>query len=131
MNIGLFNKDYIVRRFGKVNVVNGYVVADYTDIKVSMHVHPLDYNSVMMTPAGERKTKRLEAESNDKLYTSDHDKGIQGDWLYYDGWWYECIKDADYNATILSHHNYQFVSVPSDAGGRITEPPHLELLNEA
>jgi hypothetical protein len=125
MNIGLFNEDYTVRRFGReARNIRGKIVYDYTDITVSMHVHPLNYSQVWALPAGERRTNRIAAECSEKLYTSDQDKGIKADLLWYDGQWYECVSEAVHKDTILAHGNYQFVVVPTDAGGTTdTKPP--------
>jgi hypothetical protein len=125
MNIGLFNEDYIVRRFGRESHnVKGYIAYDYTDITVSMHVHPLNYSEVWALAPGERRVKRLAAECSEKLYTSDHNKGIKGDLLWFEGQWYECVSEAVHKDTLLSHGNYQFVIVPTDAHGtNDTKPP--------
>jgi hypothetical protein len=127
MNITLFNRDYTVRRFGESHEVNGYITAAYTDLKVSMHVHPLGYNAVQALPEGERKVKRLEAHSAERLVTAEQGGGTKADLLYYQGDWYECVSEAEYDHTLLSHYNYQFVILAKDAAGTIdTEPPDIE-----
>lgn len=124
MNITLFNKKYLVRRFGEPREVRGYMTNPYQDFLVSMHVHPLGTDAVQALPEGERNIRRLEAHSSEKLMASDQDAGIKGDLLYYHGDWYECISAVDWDHTLLSHLNYQFVIVPKDAAGTIdTEKP--------
>jgi hypothetical protein len=117
MNITLFNREYTIRRFGEAKQVRGYITAGYTDIKVKMHVHPLGYNAVQALPEGERLVQRLEAQTSEALVVADHDSGVKGDLLWYRGRWYECTSFADYDHTLLSHGNYQFVVVPTDSSG--------------
>jgi hypothetical protein len=124
MNISLFNRPYRVRRFTGQNEVKGYVTYTYTDLTISMHVHPSGNDSVQSLPEGERVIRRLEAHCPDELVTTDQDSGTKGDLLYYNGRWYECTSSSNWDHTLLSHNNYQFVVVPKDSAGTtdISEP---------
>lgn len=119
MNIALFNKEYRIRRFSEQRIVKGYVTASHRDFTVRLHVHPSGNDTIQSTPEGERKIKRLEAHGTVILQAADQEKGQKGDLLFYHGAWYECVSAVEYEHTILSHWNYAFVIVPSDAAGSI------------
>ena len=124
MNIRLFNKTYWVRRFGEQKVVKGYVTSGYSDFQASLHIHPLSTDQQQALPEGERTIKRLEGHGEIKLLVANQDLNRKADLLYYHGDWYECVSSQVWDHTILSHLNYQFVLVPSDAAGSIDlEPP--------
>ena len=119
MNIEIFNKDYTVRRFGEPKEVRGYMTTTHEDMTVSMNVHPLGTDALQALPEGERKIKRLEGHSSQKLIIADANSGVKGDLLLYHGEWYECVSAVEWDHTLLSHLNYQFVIVPKDAAGTI------------
>lgn len=124
MNIRLFNKNYWIRRFGVQREVKGYLTSGYEDFVASLNVHPLGTDAIQALPEGERKLKRLEAHGEVALLVGDEKESRKGDLLYYHGDWYECVNSQMWDHTILSHYNYQFVLVPTDAGGSIDlEPP--------
>lgn len=117
MNICIFNKKYIVRRFDEQEIYEGYVTAGHKDIQVSLNVHPLSSDQMLALPEGERRVKRLEGHGTDVLVVADQSKNQKGDLLYYHGEWYECVSAQEFDHTLLSHWNYQFVLVPTDAAG--------------
>lgn len=118
MNIKLFNRDYLIRRFSEQHEVKGYLVSDYRDFYVSLHVHPSGGEQPQANPEGIRKVKRLEAHGSDeKLLAANPATNQKGDFLYFDGDWYECISAQEWDHTILSHVNYTFVLIPPDAAG--------------
>ena len=119
MNIRLFNKPYIIRRFGEQSEVKGYLTADHEDFLVSMDVSPSGTDVNQALPEGERRIKRLQGFSETPLRVSNQDEGIQGDLLYYHGDWYECVSAQEWDHTILCHWNYSFTLVPYDAAGTI------------
>ncbi len=90
---------------------------NYEDFAASLHVHPMGNNALQALPEGARNTKHLEGHGSAVLIASDQDKGVKGDYLFYDGAWYECTSAVSYKDTILSHYNYQFVLIPKDAAG--------------
>ena len=122
-NITLFNKKYIVRHFGEQKNVKGYLTSPFTDFVASLNVHPLSTDQMLALPEGERRVKRLEGHGTDVLVTANQALNQQGDLLYYKGEWYECTTAQEYDHTILSHLNYQFVLVPKDAAGSIDLAP--------
>lgn len=117
MNIRLFNKNYWIRRFGVQREVKGYLASGREDFVASLNVHPLGTDAIQALPEGERKLKRLEGHGEVALLVGDEEAGRKGDLLYYHGNWYECVSSQVWDHTILSHYNYQFVLVPTDAGG--------------
>lgn len=124
MNITLFNKLYWIRRFGEQKNIKGYLVSEHQDFGASLNVHPLSTDQMQALPEGQRKLKRLEAHGVAGLVVADEELNRKGDLLYYHGDWYECVSSQVWDHTILSHLNYQFVLVPSDASGSIDlEPP--------
>lgn len=126
-NIRIFNKNYVVRRFCEQKNINGYLTASYEDFVASMNVHPLSTDAMQALPEGERKVKRLEGHSSVALVTADEKSNRQGDLLYYHGDWYECVSAQMWDHTLLSHLNYQFILVPTDASGTPdTAPPSIE-----
>ena len=131
MNISLFNKEYTVRRFEVPQIVKGYVSTQHHDFKASLHIHPVSEDTINALPEGERLIKRLEGHGSVPLLSADHSKDIKGDLLYYKGNWYECESSVEYDHTILSHWNYKFVILPSDASNTLdTSPPEEEDENE-
>lgn len=119
MNISIFNRKYLIRRFSPQHIVKGYVTAPHEDFEVSLHVHPPGKDTIYALPEGERKVKRLEAHGTVALQSSNQELGIKGDLLYYYGNWYECVSAVLYDHTILSHWNYEFVLLPDDGAGTI------------
>lgn len=124
MNVGIFNKLYWVRRFGPQKNVKGYLVSSHEDFVARLNVHPLSNDTMQALPEGQRKVKRLEGHGVAELRVADEKLSQKGDLLFYNGDWYECVSSQLWDHTILSHINYQFVLVPSDASGSVDlEPP--------
>ena len=127
MNITLFNKKYWVRRFGEQRNVRGYLTTGHEDFIASLNVHPAS-ESRQALPEGERRQIRLEGHGTDRLIASNEETGVKGDLLYYHGNWYECVSAQEWDHTLLSHINYQFVLVPPDGSQSIDldEPPETD-----
>ncbi len=128
MNIRIFNKNYVVRRFGEQKNFNGYLTSEYEDFVASLNVHPLSADQMQALPEGQRKVKRLEAHGEVKLVVADEKLNRKGDMLYYHRDWYECVSSQIWEHTILSHLNYQFVLVPEDVSQSPDMfPPEIEI----
>lgn len=123
MNIRVFNKPYWIRRFSEQKNIRGYLVSDYKDFQTDLNVHPLSTDQMQAIPEGQRKIKRLEAQGEAILVVADEKLNRKGDLLYYHGDWYECVSSQIWDHTLLSHFNYQFVLIPSDAAGTIDLAP--------
>lgn len=128
MNIRIFNKNYVVRRFGEQKNFKGYLTSEYEDFVVSLNVHPLSADQMQALPEGQRKVKRLEGHGEVELVVADEKLNRKGDMLYYHRDWYECVSSQIWEHTILSHLNYQFVLVPEDVSQSPDMlPPEIEL----
>mgnify|MGYP001031497305 CR=1 FL=1 len=128
MNIRIFNKNYVVRRFGEQKNFNGYLTSEYEDFVASLNVHPLSADQMQALPEGQRKVKRLEAHGEVNLVVADEKLNRKGDMLYYHRDWYECVSSQIWEHTILSHLNYQFVLVPEDVSqSPVMFPPEIEI----
>lgn len=127
MNITVFNREYWIRRFEAMQETRGYMYAPHKDFVASLHVHP-GQDSVSAQPEGARKITRLEGHGNQALQTANQKTGVKGDLLYYQGDWYECVSCVMWDHTMLSHYNYQFSLVPSDASGNNDlDPPRYKI----
>lgn len=116
MNITLFNRPYWIRRFGEQKIIAGYLTSGYEDFSASLHIHP-GTSQQQPLPEGERRIRRLDGHGNIELIPADHEAGVKGDLLLYDGRWYECVSCVRWDHTVLNHWNYSFVQVPEDAAG--------------
>ena len=116
ININIFRKPYIVRRFGEQQIVDGYPAANYSDFKTFLNVQPLSNNDLQSLPEGERTVKRIKSYGAEKLQSSDENTGVSGDRLYYHGFWYECKSSVawDYSLFSLAHFESMFVILPPD-----------------
>ncbi|MBR3973002.1 MAG: hypothetical protein IKJ99_03480 [Oscillospiraceae bacterium] len=127
MNIRLFNKNYWIRRFGEQSIIKGYVRSSHSDFGASLNLHPLGTDEMAALPEGQRMVKRLEGHGEIELNVADQKKNQKGDLVYYHGYWYECESCQLWDHTILSHYNYQFVMVPTDAAGTTDLDPPVGL----
>lgn len=113
MNIRLFNRSYILRRFKEPREIRGYAVSDFEDLRVSIHVHPSGGDQVSdRDGAGETIARRLEGHGEVEIKTSDRENGTKADMLFFGGHWYECVSCEHWFHTILTHFNYRFALVP-------------------
>jgi hypothetical protein len=109
MAIGIFRRPYILRRFGEQTITGGYADAQYTEISVRLNVQPLSANELRALPEGERTIKRVKSFGAAKLISADTTAQTPGDWLCYDGEWYECKTCVHWLHTPLRHHEAEFV----------------------
>lgn len=111
MAFGIFRRKFTIRHFGKDEVIEGYAHTTYTDTKTKLNVQPLSADELLALPEGERRTKRLKAYGDLTFTTADQSSGRRGDWLLYDGHWYECVSSLNWDHTMLSHCKSEFVEV--------------------
>ena len=128
MGLTIFRREFVVRRFGKEEIVDGYGTAPYKDTVEVLNVQPLSADELQALPEGERKTKRMKAFSDFLFKTADQSTGCRGDWLFYRGnmdsvgHWYECVSSLGWDHTMLAHCRSEFVQVDvSESYG--LEPP--------
>lgn len=125
MLFSFFKKDYIVRRFGEETVEKGVSGSTHEDSVVALEdVQPLSSDELQALPEGERTVRRIKSIGSTKFTTADEESGTPGDWLYYNGRWYECKSCQLWDHTILAHYESEFVVVPS---GPATTPPEVEV----
>jgi hypothetical protein len=111
MSFGIFRRMFKIRRFGEDEVIEGYSHTTYTDTMTRLNVQPLSADELLALPEGERRTKRLKAYGDLTFTTADVSTGKRGDWLLYDGRWYECVSSLNWDHTMLSHCKSEFVEV--------------------
>lgn len=128
MNFGIFKRAFVVRRFEKEQVVNGYGVTSYGDVVAMVNVQPAGNDNLDAQPEGEKRYKRMRGFSTFVFNAADQSTGRRGDWLYYqgsmdpDGHWYECVSSTGWDHTLLSHCESQFVQVSDVEAKRLPEP---------
>lgn len=133
MGLGIFRRDFVVRRFGESGFVDGYGVAAFTDTMTSLNVQPLSKDELRALPEGQRRTKRMKAFGDLVFTPSDEPTGRRGDWLYYrgsmdpEGHWYECVSSLGWDHTMLSHCRSDFVQV-SESAAKSLPPPDPDLI---
>ena len=64
--------------------------------------------------------EQVKAIGSTAFTTADEETGKPGDWLYYQGRWYECKSCQLWDHTILSHYESEFTEVPP--GPTATKP---------
>ena len=125
MLFSFFKKDYIIRRFGEETVVNGVSGAPHKDFVVAMEdVQYLSSDDLQALPEGERTVRHIKSIGSTKFITADEEAGTPGDWLYYNGRWYECKSCQFWDHTRLAHYESEFVEVPP---GPTVTPPEVEV----
>jgi len=120
MGIGLFKKPYTLRKHGPQININGHMAASYTDTIVRLNVQPQAPHEYVGAPEGETTVKRLKAWGPSQLDSANEYTNTPGDLLFYKGIWYECTSSADWDHTILSHFQSDFVALPAS---KQPEPP--------
>ena len=73
--LGIFRRNFTIRRFGKEEIVDGYGHTSYEDSTVSLNVQPLSADEIQALPEGERRTKRLKAYGDFTFTTADQSTG--------------------------------------------------------
>lgn len=128
MGLGIFRRAFVIRRFDKENIIDGYSVAAFHDEITSLNVQPLSKDELQSLPEGERRIKRMKAFGDLVFTTADQSSGRRGDWLFYrgnmdpEGHWYECVSSLGWDHTMLSHCRSEFVQVSEAESGRVPLP---------
>ena len=121
MNIRLFNRACTVRRFSPPHTVEGYLTGGYEDFAASLHLFPAQADTQEAPGEGARRVRHLEGRGEIELFPADQDIGRPGDWVLWQGRWYECVSAVRWDSTLLSHWDYQFIAVPPDGAGETGE----------
>jgi len=112
MNTNIFRRPYTVRRHGQQEIVKGHAVCGYTELRTMLNVQPLNPDEIQALPEGERTVKRVKAFGDYPLTAANQFTGTPGDWLFYDGNWYECKSCVKRDHTPIAHYRSEFVIVP-------------------
>jgi hypothetical protein len=115
MTPSFFNRSYTLRRFGAPFEVENLQTADYSERTVSMCVQKQVPSGGSFTPAGQMREKRLNGWSDDELIAADDTKGTVGDWLLYNGAWYECTSCEHLGHSPLHHYQSEWTRL--EGGG--------------
>lgn len=122
MAIGLFKREYTLRRYGEQKIVGGYAAAPYTDTTAILNVQPLSSDDLQALPEGERSVKRVKSFGSEKITAANEYSNVSGDRLFYHGFWYECKSSVYWDHTFLRHYQSEFVILPP---GEQEEPPEV------
>lgn len=106
----IWKKYYKLRRFKEQTFDDGYASRTYEDTMVFLDVQP-DNNNTIVTPDGKRRTIGITSYGTFPITVEDVETGTAGDWLYFEGWWYECKSSMMYEHSIVSHYTSSFIAV--------------------
>lgn len=104
-----FRRPYCIRRQDVQKFVNGYSINDSTEFIAYLNIQPLSNDSLLALPEGERKIRRVKSYGSVPLNVADEHTGRQGDLLYYDSKWFECLSCVKWEHTPLKHYEAEFV----------------------
>ena len=107
----LWKKTYTLRRYAGQEIFDGYPIATYSTMRVSLDVQP-DMNASSTDKDGKRKVQRLTSYGNDPIYTDNVELGTRADRLFFDGDWFECDSVMMYEHTPISHYTATWVRIP-------------------
>lgn len=111
MNISIFNKEYLMRRYERDSSPSETVI--------KIHLHEEEHGSTQWAET-QGVVRTLSGHGMVELMEADYENGTRGDRVMYRGRWYECVSCVLYDHTVLSHYNYKFIVVPEDAAETIT-----------
>ena len=113
MGIGLWKKPYTLRRFKGAVASGGYVTQDYEDMVVRLDIQTTD-KSGTMSEFGDHTVQRIKVFTIDKkteIKPADEKSGTSGDWVWFQGKWFECRSARLSENTILHHWTCTFVEL--------------------
>ena len=74
-----FKRDYIVRRFGKETVVEGFSAAPYEDSVLKLEdFQPLSADEIQALPEGQRSIRRIKSIGTTQFTPADEKTGVRG-----------------------------------------------------
>ena len=123
MGLGLWKRKYILRRFGNAVAGGGYVSESYTDMVVNVDIQTTD-RSTTTSETGDRTVQNLKVFTRDEKFEirpANKERGTTGDWIWFQGRWFECRSSRLSDNTILRHWTCTFTEVfnqedPPDEG---------------
>lgn len=112
MNITIFNREYVMRRFAPDG--------SYEDSTISVHLHASENGGGSPWAESQGIVRQVQGHGMVPLREADLEAGTKADRVFYRGRWYECTSSTLYDHTSLAHYNYSFIVVPEDAIETIT-----------
>lgn len=103
-----FKKLYILRRYSRPEIVQGYASIPYEDITLPMDVQTTK-DEVITTPDGNRSIQRLKVFSDSAIFGENVANQQKADRLWFQGKWFECRSSILSDNTPLKHWTAIFV----------------------
>ena len=123
MGLTIFRREFVVRRFGKEEIVDGYGTAPYKDTVEVLNVQPLSMSELVTLPDGIRRSKNIRAIGQVQIRTADDRAGTLADRIFYNGEWYECTGADIWGNTPVGQTEAVFGLVPPvETGGILLSP---------
>ena len=108
--MNIFRKNYTIRRHEKQEIVNGYASSPYNEFEAMLNVQPMN-DDMQAHPEGDRIVRKVKSFGKDRITPADQYTVTQGDWLLYNGRWYECVMTVEWHATPLKHFYSEYTLV--------------------
>lgn len=112
MNIQIFNRDYVMRRYAPDG--------SFVESTIHIHLYPEENGTSVPWAETEGIVRHISGHGMVPLREADIAGGTKADRVLYKGRWYECTSSALFDHTVLAHYNYQFIVLPEEAVETIT-----------
>jgi len=106
MAISLWKKNYVVRRFGALTNVGGYMATTHTDSMALLDIQTMS-NTQKTDSDGDVSVQRIKAFGDLDLKPSR--QSSKGDLVWFQGKWFECIASRKSENTLIAHWTYEFI----------------------
>ena len=123
MGLLLWKRNYILRRFKDAQAGGGIITEDFDDIVVSVDIQTTDRSSTT-SETGDHTMQRIKVFTRDEKFEikpADEANGTKGDWIWFQGKWFECQSSRLSDNTFLRHWTCTFVEcytqAPAPSGG--------------
>ena len=110
----LFGKKQVIRRFGRMEVIDGYQNCTSRDIPLFMDVQE-ETDSGTLEESGKHRRTELKVFCNVEFIVADKENRQNADWLWVNGKWYECTSCIPYKNTLLKHYEAKFSLLPEQS----------------
>lgn len=119
----LFKKNHIVRKW-TATLANGRESLSYKDSVFEGDVQNPSDSSARSSEGG-RREPRLKVWSDTAFTPTDQITGTRPDWIWSDGWWWQCVSCRWAHNTLLAHYVSEFVRVPENEPPEHTGAPEV------
>lgn len=106
--MNIFKKPYLLRRYSKPQIVQGYSSIPYADKTLPMDVQTLE-DAVITTPDGSRSVQRLKVFCDFEILVENSGNQQKADRIWFQGKWFECRSSRLSENTPLRHWTATFV----------------------